>query len=83
MKLLDELKEHVNKRLEDPELSQEVKAELCTMLEHCLFQEGKYHGFNYIYWIRQGCGEWEKAGRPEDPDTKKQYIGPEYDRMYY
>jgi hypothetical protein len=60
--------------------SQEGKAAISVFIEEILMEAGQYKGFNYTYWMNQGCQEWNDAGRPED---KTQYLGLEYNRQYF
>jgi hypothetical protein len=46
----------------------------------------KYQGFNYLYWLNQGCGEWQRDGKPEGKDKDFYIYGPSGDQsriMFY
>jgi len=72
----------INDALESKRLSQDAKSALATTLERILFDTGNYHGFQYLYWAKEGYQKWVEAGKPSFPE-KEQFIGPEYDRVYY
>ena len=82
------LKESVNMRLDDKNLSQDEKSALCLLLEDVLHKTGSYKGFNWLAWIKGGYSRWVEAGRPEG-SAKDQIVfgGPEsdyqWDRVYF
>lgn len=82
-----EFHEWANKQLArtDAYATDEFKAGICTALEHVLHGSGNYKGYNNLYWLRQGCDEWEAAGRPDFPEKDKYIDGNlgKYARVYY
>jgi len=83
-----ELVESLNQQLANPNLSQEEKKVICSIIEKILLDTNNYRGFTHITWATGGAEEWFKAveeGRVREDDykAKQEYIGPEYDRIYY
>lgn len=83
-----ELVASLNQQLADPNLSQEEKKVICSIIERILLDTNNYQGFTHITWATGGAKEWSKAveeGRVKEDDykAKQEYIGPEYNRIYY
>ena len=83
-----ELVASLNQQLANPNLSQEEKKVICSITERILLDTNNYRGFTYITWSTGGAKEWLKAveeGRVKEDDykAKQEYIGPEYNRIYY
>ena len=83
-----ELVEIVNQHLANPNLSQEEKKGICLLIERILLDTNNYRGFTHITWVTGGAEKWfkaEKEGRVREDDykAKQEYIGPEYNRIYY
>lgn len=81
---VEQLKSWTNEQLKrtDEYADQKFKAGLCSVLEQVLRVTGNYNGYNHNYWNETGWKLWREAGEPDFPE-KNQYIGPEYDRVYY
>jgi hypothetical protein len=87
-------KDEINARLESaynsheiinfPDKYNAVCEALCHSIEYVLHQSGNYRGFQYIHWLKDGCKQWEGAGKPEYPEQGK-YVtgGKEFCRKYY
>lgn len=78
----------LNQQLANPNLSQEEKKVICSIIERILLDTNNYSGFTHITWSTGGAKEWFKAmeeGRVKEDDykAKQEYIGPEYNRIYY
>jgi len=81
-----EFKNKINALLADPKRSDESKEGLCTSLENVLHATGNYNGFNYNYWLKEGCKKWKEAGEPDEYTIKNKYIfgdQGQYNRFYY
>ena len=74
------LKAKINRLLAIPDVKQDTKAVLATLLEEILMESGNYKGFNYHKWLNGGHQDWVKDGEPED---KTPYYGEEYTRVYF
>jgi len=74
----------INRQLHhsNDKLTQVEKAVLCTTLETILFDTKNYNGYNNTYWLETGFNLWLEDGKPDFP-KKTEYIGKEYDRVYY
>lgn len=72
----------VNYMLEHSTCNQDFKRGAASVLEMILHETGNYAGFNYRKWLNEGYHQWVDAGRPDFPE-KQQFLGPEYDRVYY
>lgn len=57
-------------------VSQDVKRELCALVESLLHDSGLYGGFNNLYWMQGGYKAWESNGKPEGVEKQKFIIGP-------
>jgi len=78
---IDVLKNKINARLADPNVSQETKQELCVMLSNILMEADAYKGFNFIKWLTpNGWKAWMEDGQPTNTAL---YTGPEWDRFFY
>jgi hypothetical protein len=78
------MREAVNRQLARPEVSEEYRKGMCSILEHVLHETGNYNGYNYVDWLAGGCDRWraDEAEAGRDLDTRP-YLGPEYRRVYY
>ena len=76
---VSELKEMANDLLAS---SENGSVDLCLLLESILHKTGNYKGYNNLYWLNDGYQRWVQAGRLEN-ETKKQFYGPEFKRLYY
>lgn len=80
------------KRINDQiarETTTDARKALCNLLESILFDANRYHGYNHIYWSREGGFEaWQNAGSPEGQEKMQYMYGPgatadDYRRYYY
>jgi hypothetical protein len=77
---------YINEQLAGNDIDQSAKEALCRSVEHVLHKSNNYHGYQYLYWDKQGFTEWLAAGKPEGPEKDKFMYGPSmnrYDRFYY
>lgn len=58
-------------------IPQSAKRTLCTMIESILMEVDLYQGYNYNYWLDQGCDMWYAAAMPDFPEKDKYIIGTE------
>lgn len=56
-------------------VSQKVKKDTCSSIEILLHKAGLYKGFNYNYWMEQGCELWKLSGEPDFPEKEDFIIG--------
>lgn len=82
---VEDIVEYANTLLANPDLSQEFKRGVASLLEAALFKADRYSGFNYTYWLSVGFNDWQKAVRDNGGKhvETKPYLGNEYDRVYY
>ncbi len=83
---VDAVLAEANRMLALDTLSGDEKSGICHLVEHVLHASGRYRGFNYNYWLSQGCREWEQAGKPEDERKNAFIYGPsgcQFSRTYY
>lgn len=79
-----ELKETAN-RLLASHIDKELKKGICLFLEDTLNEANAYKGFDHLYWKTEGRDKWIAEGRPLTSFGKvpQQYIGDEFDRIYF
>lgn len=65
---------------ESPDSLAEQRKGVQSFLSACLMESNSYRGFNYLYWLAQGCDEWIDAGRPEFPEKERYIYGPSGDQ---
>ena len=75
------LREYVNKQLSLEINSEDYRMALCLLIEQVLLTTAQYKGFQFYDWRHGGRDKWIQDGSPTD--TKQQYLGPEYKRIYY
>ena len=76
------VKTEANVILANPDVSQEAKKGVASLLESILHESNNYLGFGYIAWANGGCERWmEETG--SDHTKTHEYLGEEYDRIYY
>ena len=73
---IDNMKKHINNMLRQP-LPQDTKVTLCCMLENILMETDQYKGYNYNYWLQQGCNDFHNNPEDYDKDKDDFIYGPE------
>jgi hypothetical protein len=79
------IKEWANELLTESTISDETKSGICTTLEEILHETDNYKGFNYVYWLKEGCDKWVADGRDQHQQHKYLHskgLG-EHSRIYY
>lgn len=88
---VEELLKFANKQLERTDeiaITPGFKEGICTFIEKILHQSNRYKGFQYLFWLKEGCDLYTKDPRDkkeiEDFDKKFLYgnLGP-FARIYY
>ena len=62
-------------------LPQSAKKNLCVIVEQLLMNTKNYNGFQYNYWSRYGCAEWQDAKTKavfKDHIPHQYILGPDY-----
>jgi hypothetical protein len=62
-----------------PPEQKEARKLLATITESLLMNENKYQGFNYTYWLDQGCEDWRRCGEVDFPEKYFFLYGPSGD----
>jgi hypothetical protein len=74
------LKEVVNQFMKDsPADAKPMRQLLASITEKALMAANEYRGFNYQYWLAQGCQEWRNCGEPDFPEKYFFIYGPSND----
>lgn len=78
---VDSLKERANTffKESDDGMTKERRA-LQIFIDFILMDTGNYSGFNYLGWLRGGCAQWEKDGKPAN---NSKYMGDETRIVFY
>ncbi len=62
-----------------PDSMKDARNRLASLTKSALFASKKYKGFNFNYWLKQGCDEWRAAGEPGFPEKDRFIYGPSGD----
>ena len=62
-----------------PPEQKEARKLLATITESLLMKNNQYKGFNYTYWLDQGCAEWHNCGAVDFPEKYYFLYGPSGD----
>ena len=62
-----------------PPEQKEARQLLASITSSLLMREGQYRGFNYTYWLDEGCAEWHNCGEVAFPEKYFFLYGPSGD----